>query len=555
MKQDNNTTMDHIYHLVKLRNSYETTPFIDIHQTNESLQNQVDFFQSRCEVLEREYVERDLVEGGSGGRKNSSSVSRNEAQLMDKVESLQKEIDERQRLTIELKDQNKVLETSNNELVTRIVSEKEKAIEREERLQEELDGRHSVTHRLQEENDVLKESNREMVTRLVSEKEKMVDEMNRMNEIIETMQKELDMLRALKELRDVEDRAAAAKAKGKKNADDVDVLSGADRSLGGRSGRRWGGDGVVPPSSPQTTVKRAHADEAFAVRYGSDAGADLVATAGSDGTVKLWDASTRDGRPRTTLRGSPGQAVTGVDLARGLAVGCGVDRTCRVWNVASSRMVHHLVGHAHKINCVRLSPDGRSVVTGSADRSVRVWDVARNTYRQTVTMRHSSTSNCLDLSSGDGRTVATGHMDGGLRFWDSRTGERTADAPSVVREGYGVSSVQFDPTSGTRVLCNGKDSVLRIMDVRTFEVVNTFEHPEFRTLSNWSAACFSPDGMYVAAGSSSPGTVFVWRTVDGKLEKKLEGAHSSGVVGIDWCCVGASGQQVSTIDKSGSLVL
>lgn len=66
------------------------------------------------------------------------------------------------------------------------------------------------------------------------------------------------------------------------------------------------------------------------------------------------------------------------------------------------------------------------MITGSADRSIKLWDIARTTYRQTTTLRHSSTSQCLDIGS-DFSTVVSGHMDGGLRFWDLRNGGRTMD--------------------------------------------------------------------------------------------------------------------------------
>jgi WD40 repeat protein len=67
------------------------------------------------------------------------------------------------------------------------------------------------------------------------------------------------------------------------------------------------------------------------------------------------------------------------------------------------------------------------VITGSADRSLKVWDISRKTYRQGVMLRHSSTSTCVDVAS-DGQNVVSGHMDGGIRFWDLRSGERTVDA-------------------------------------------------------------------------------------------------------------------------------
>ena len=87
-----------------------------------------------------------------------------------------------------------------------------------------------------------------------------------------------------------------------------------------------------------------------------------------------------------------------------------------------------MVGHGHKVTCVRLFGNERGIITGSADRSMKVWDISKQTYRQTVTLRHSSTSNCVDVGI-DSFTVVSAHLDGGIRFWDIRTGERTGDIP------------------------------------------------------------------------------------------------------------------------------
>ena len=45
-------------------------------------------------------------------------------------------------------------------------------------------------------------------------------------------------------------------------------------------------------------------------------------------------------------------------------------------------MIHQLAGHSQKITSVRLFPGEKSVVTGSADRSLRVWDISRHIYSQ-----------------------------------------------------------------------------------------------------------------------------------------------------------------------------
>ena len=71
-------------------------------------------------------------------------------------------------------------------------------------------------------------------------------------------------------------------------------------------------------------------------RY-DDIGGEIVATAGTDSTIKLWN--TQNGKLRSTLRGSTGQAMLAVDMVQGLVAGCSSDKTCRVWNVNTSRMV------------------------------------------------------------------------------------------------------------------------------------------------------------------------------------------------------------------------
>jgi len=239
------------------------------------------------------------------------------------------------------------------------------------------------------------------------------------------------------------------------------------------------------------------------------------------------------------------------DLYGNIVVGASSDKTCRVWNLRTERMLHHLIGHQQKITCVRLCANGEAIITGSADRSLKVWDISRQTYKQTTTLRHGSTSYCVDVAS-DSFSAVSGHMDGGLRFWDMRTGDRTMDIADMHEAG--ITSVQFSPASSTLVLTNGLDSCLKLVDVRIGTAVHTFRDPDFSTVHSYSKGVLSPNGQYVAAGSNSNGTVFVWDAVHGSLRAQLPG-HESGVCGIDWGRGGSSNQQVSTMDGRGNLIL
>ena len=119
-----------------------------------------------------------------------------------------------------------------------------------------------------------------------------------------------------------------------------------------------------------------------------------------------------------------------------------------------------------------------------------------------------------------------------------------------------ITSVQFHPLDNSKVLTNGMDSLVKIVDVRTCKSIHEFRHHDFQTSYNWSSSVFSPDGAYVAAGSSSNGFVFVWNAANGKLVKMHVAAHqSAGVCGIAWGRGGDGGHQVVTTDKAGKLIL
>src|SRR5262249_57826061 len=98
------------------------------------------------------------------------------------------------------------------------------------------------------------------------------------------------------------------------------------------------------------------------------------ASAGVDGTVRLWDVQTRS--PRAVLRGHE-DWVWGLAYSRDgrLLASASRDKTVRLWDTATHEALA-ILPHGSLVYGVAFSPDGRRLAAGCADNSIRLWDVA-----------------------------------------------------------------------------------------------------------------------------------------------------------------------------------
>jgi WD40 repeat protein len=151
-----------------------------------------------------------------------------------------------------------------------------------------------------------------------------------------------------------------------------------------------------------------------------------------------------------------------------------------------------------------LSPDGRVFATSSRfDKEGREgsfinhWDAATGEVRQSLKNPEEHTADAQGPAfSHDGKVLVSGHTNRTIRLWDLGTGQarriEESDGPTYHMKGVAISD------DGTRVATASSDKKVRLWDVRAGRVLHTF--PQFREGIVMSVA-FSPDGRYLAAGS------------------------------------------------------
>ncbi|WP_405769051.1 helix-turn-helix domain-containing protein [Streptomyces sp. NBC_01538] len=236
-------------------------------------------------------------------------------------------------------------------------------------------------------------------------------------------------------------------------------------------------------------------------------------------------------------RGAVNSVVFGP--GRRLLASASSDGTVRLWDVATRRAAGTLVGHRGPVRCVAFSPDGRTLASASTDETIRLWSVSGRRGTAVLTAHQGAVRSVA--FSPDGRTLASAGKDGTVRLWDLRTRRQTARLTGPSGD---VFALAYAP-DGSRLAGAGADRTVRLWDPRTHRPTGVLRGHRGDVL----AVAFSPDGRVLATGGADR-TVRLWDPAARRQTAVLAG-HDDDVNGLAF---GPGGHTVVSAGGDGTVV-
>lgn len=206
--------------------------------------------------------------------------------------------------------------------------------------------------------------------------------------------------------------------------------------------------------------------------------------------------------------------------------------------LAMATEVRQFEGHTGAVRNIAASPDGKYLLSASADKSVRLWEIETGRH---VYSFEGHTQPVLSVAfSQDGTTALSGGFDNAMRLWDTHSGQELR-----CFQGHtdGVHAVAFSP-DGKHAASGGLDHTIRLWRLDTGEEVHCFRGHRAGILS----VVFLPEGKHLVSGSND-GTARLWDIVAGKELRRFEG-HTHEVMGV---ALSPDAQRIATASHDGTV--
>ena len=233
----------------------------------------------------------------------------------------------------------------------------------------------------------------------------------------------------------------------------------------------------------------------------------IIAIAAPDNTIQLQNSTDflllkAHTAPITQVQISPDDS---------LLISASADKTIRLWNISTGELIRTIAGHNERVTALSFSPDRESFASASTDRTIKIWGIDGDL--RTILQGHTNEVTTIAFSS-TGR-LASGSADNTVRLWD--IDRRTS---TILGKHNGiVSTLAFSP-DGKTLASGSRDSTISLWSVDDAKLRRTLTGHS----SSVNALSFNQDGSVLASGSDDT-SIRLWNPETGDPITALAGTQ------------------------------
>ena len=260
----------------------------------------------------------------------------------------------------------------------------------------------------------------------------------------------------------------------------------------------------------------------------------------------IWIYNAHTGKELDFLTG-PMEGIKSIDFSPDgkIIVSGSKDGTVRLWDTTTGKHLRTLREHLWDVNSVCFSPDGKMIASGSVYGTLRLWNATTGKHLKKL-RGHTASINSVCFSP-DGEMILSGSGDGTVRLWNTTTRKHLKKLGRSW--GNAVSSVYFSP-DGKIIACLNIYGVIELLDATTKKHLGTLQEDngEINSMS------FSPDGKMIVSGSRD-GKVRLWSASDVSPVDYLETFSESWRDTVNSVCFSPDGKMIANGTKNGIVEL
>jgi WD40 repeat protein/transcriptional regulator with XRE-family HTH domain len=284
-------------------------------------------------------------------------------------------------------------------------------------------------------------------------------------------------------------------------------------------------------------IGRGHNHWVFSLTFSRDQ--TKIISGSPDATLRVWDVATGE---QLNLWRNTGDEITTLDcsLENILVIGGSAPQSTLI-DIETGKHLRALQGHGgSRILAVAFSPDGRTVLTGSTDHTLKLWEVETGNCLQTF-VGHIDGVRSVAFSP-DGKTIASGSIDRTIKLWQIETGNCIGTL--TAHQGM-ILDLAFSP-GGSILTSASMDRTLRLWHVASGQCIKILGR---HTKPVW-ALVYSPDGQTIISGGDDHAVKF-WDAETGQCTKTWQG-NSNAMTSVTYPQKNTLQEQTTYFLASGS---